>query len=749
MKKKIFALALISCFVLHAGELILAKNGKTDYVIAFAGKPTDVEQYAAKELRFFLKEITGADFQIGSVKPGKSIIIGGSDVKDIKECVIKTENGNVKLYGGGIHGALNAVYELIENKFGCMFLSAWGEMHIPKQKTLKLAEGTYRTKYAFPLRGIISVSYKDHQKKARAFYRNRINMDLDCYYFKTALPMVTLEPGIVNAQVEFCREHSLERFMPAGEGMEFEYSKKAKLELKKKQYFKKHPEWFSMDENGKRVPNRQVCFSNPELKRELEKNAMDFYAEQKKRRGCDGVLQISCNDIAYNMCFCPKCKDLQKKYKCEGAPLFKFMIDLSNKYPDIQFRTLAYQRGQTQSPPVGMVIPKNLSFFFAPINADFANSLVEGEKNQRDLDDLKKWSKLTKKILIWYYPNPYNRAPAQFFIPPPTAMLDRIAADIKLFRDLGIDGPYFEHDSGGVRFGTNFSELQTYVLSKLMQNPDLDVDKLVRRFISAYYGSGAAWVQKYHDELQNEMRNFVKNNGTWDYRSMDSFFLTENNLLRWDSYLTQAEKVTNGNSLFHVKLLRLGLDSTLVSKFSDNVEKRIARMDATFSELHKKRLAHMPARAYAAWKKNMRNRKESKPIPVQFQNKEILVYEVPIGARSMEDKDGSIAMYEKWDGKSFCLGVYDRTTQKYHGFLTVKADSVKDDKYNYYRFSKPVVLTPSLLLFGGKWLMQFPLGEKFQHDSSKMMTQKWHVYVSLKFTSGQVLADRAILVATE
>ena len=72
MKKKIFALALISCFVLHAGELILAKNGKTDYVIAFAGKPTDVEQYAAKELRFFLKEITGADFQIGSVKPGKA-----------------------------------------------------------------------------------------------------------------------------------------------------------------------------------------------------------------------------------------------------------------------------------------------------------------------------------------------------------------------------------------------------------------------------------------------------------------------------------------------------------------------------------------------------------------------------------------------------------------------------------------------------------------------------------------------------
>ena len=207
--------------------------------------------------------------------------------------------------------------------------------------------------------------------------------------------------------------------------------------------------------------------------------------------------------------------------------------------------------------------------------------------------------------------------------------------------------------------------------------------------------------------------------------------------------------MTNGNSLFHVKLLRLGLDSTLVSKFSDDVENRIARMDATFSELHKKRLAHMPVKAYAAWKKNMRTRKEPKPIPAQFQNKEILVYEVPIGARSMEDKDGSTAMYEKWDGKSFRLGVYDRITKKYHGFLTIKADSVKDDKYNYYRFSKPVVLTPSLLLFGGKWLMQFPLGEKFQHDSSKMMTQKWHVYVSLKFTSGQVLADRAILVAAE
>lgn len=40
---------------------------------------------------------------------------------------------------------------------------------------------------------------------------------------------------------------------------------------RKRGYFAEHPEFFSMDRNGKRVKT-QLCFSNPELRGELIRN---------------------------------------------------------------------------------------------------------------------------------------------------------------------------------------------------------------------------------------------------------------------------------------------------------------------------------------------------------------------------------------------------------------------------------------------------------------------------------------------
>ena len=66
MRFTFFLIAVFSSVILSAAPLKLAENGKTDYTIVVPSNASAVDQFAAKELAFFLKEITGAVFPIAN-----------------------------------------------------------------------------------------------------------------------------------------------------------------------------------------------------------------------------------------------------------------------------------------------------------------------------------------------------------------------------------------------------------------------------------------------------------------------------------------------------------------------------------------------------------------------------------------------------------------------------------------------------------------------------------------------------------
>lgn len=757
MHKLSVILLAAAAFCAFGAPLKLAENGKTNYSIVLNKNASNVDKLAAKELAFFLKKMTDADFAVTTEKKSPAIFIGhakGAKLADDVN-VVETSNKDLLLYGGGVHGNLWAVYELLENHFGCIFFNAFGDFYAPKKAVLTLNEVKKETKYAFPIRAIMNYFYKDKNLMSLSLYRNRQNVLLHAYNHPR---YPGKEPGIVCKFETYIGSHSLFEFIPpgvkelkTGHGTGFH---RALPELHDKRYFITNPEFFSMDKSGKRVHNRQLCFSNPALRRELEKNIRMYYDKHFKRtNGLKGHIEISCNDIAYQLCFCPQCTAQEKEYGTPGAVLLLALSDIALRNKDITFRTLAYQRTQTQHPPRKKInIPDNLIIVFAPINGDYSKPLDQGKINAVDLNDFNKWSMMTKNILFWYYPCPYNRNRDVFFCEPPNVLAKRFARDWQIMRKNGILGPYVEHDAGGIMLGTNFSELQGWLMLKLAQNPDLDVDKNIRKYISAFYGPAAPAVQEYFNALSAELDKFTSKGGSWNYRAIDASYLTRNNLLAWDKLIDKAEKAAKDEYSFRVRLLRIGLDCTIVSKLGDNSAKRIARIRSTMKEMQKKRPVNVNWKGFDSWSKNVESRTKELPLPAEFANvKGVIVVNVPERGKTIKAHKGANlnrAFLEKYNGKNFRVGLYDKESKKYPAGRIISAKELKNGVFGLYLVNrKPVTLTPSTICYGGSWYMNFNVGDAaVQRDNAESLAQKFNIYVSMKAEKGEIFSDRAFIV---
>ena len=73
--KKLFYLAMLmlSAASLYAADFKFAENGKTDYVIAIPEKLAKFDRQAADELRYYLGNMSGADFNIVRVRANEQI----------------------------------------------------------------------------------------------------------------------------------------------------------------------------------------------------------------------------------------------------------------------------------------------------------------------------------------------------------------------------------------------------------------------------------------------------------------------------------------------------------------------------------------------------------------------------------------------------------------------------------------------------------------------------------------------------
>lgn len=769
--KKIYSILLaVTAFwqCLAAAEIELAKDGKTSYVIVTADKAAQLEKLAAADLQYFLKQVTGADFKIvkkSAAPAAKRIFVGmigeaGKLAKQHKladqNAVVQCVGNDIYIYGKGKQGTLYAAYEFIEKYLGCRFLDAHGFTYSPQKAKLTVPAETHIARYAFPVRSLMTYIYPDTEKATLFLLRNRQNFDLQGQYNKNGNVYKLLLP-----------HHSMPMLLPP-----FKYEKRVvkhlhpPVWLRDKAYFETNPEYFSLDEKGKRVPDRHLCFSNPDLQKELTKNILRLYNELKNKPANQGrvlLMNVSSYDKAYKLCYCPKCAEVQEKYNSAGATLILYLIDLAKNNPDIIFYTDAYQRSLTQIPPaLKEKLPDNLIINIAPINAHFSHSWAATSLNRLTRDDIINWSKLTKRVLLWYYPNPYIRDGR--FIADPAVAMERISRDIRFLRDCGIEGTFFEHDAGGLSEHTNFTALQSYVMLKLFQNPDLDHNKLAKEFIALYYGKAAGAVQKYYNDLDLAHRKFTASGKTWNH-SYSNHYLTIEQMKEWNKLLENAQKSVDGEHAFHLKLLRIGLDAAIIEYLRLDFDKKLFdecknRMRSTIKELSSKRQIRKVRRQtlserFEKWISDIENSRKAKPVHAELAklgSKNIVIIEPELKKfESRFLKADGLANYGMAlsthlpDIGNFIASITKAGDNKTFD-MKIPAAKIARNDYAVYKFSA-VKLTPDSAV---KIMNAFsiPIGKVANYDDLASLNTKWDVYLSLRYDGRfrNIYCDRIYLV---
>ena len=739
------------------------------YSIVTRGDASPCETFAAEELQTHLRLALGVDVPIVTRTPedGEVFELGTDRAKSVigearvaalrdEESIYVVKDGVVAIAGGGAAGLCYGVYTYLEQELGARWFDQESDPVIRRVAKLDFRPREYGEKPRLDYRMILCAGENRHpDSRDRLFYfRNRSNQ-IDNNYLNCArtdlngrLPvrMIEVSPGC----------HSLFLYLPPQPkarrtGTEGYHSDRDEG------YFADHPEWYTLNRDGKRVETMQLCLTNPGLRRKLTENIL----ERIGRKGGKGFFDCSAQDVPGEFCYCPNCLALSKKYGSKGAPLFDYLHELAPivkaRYPEATIHFLVYRKEQTQRPPVGMPPwPDNLAAVFAPIDNDFAQDYAH-PNNLDSLEDLKNWCRLVK-VWTWYYPFTYGGSGM------PKAGLRRAAVDMRLAIEAGLDGGYIEHDVG-TREGLTFADAQTWMLLQHMRNPDTDWKTLRREFFDFSYGAASDAMIAYSDFIEAKLSgqmNFLTWDGGLPWRP------TDEELRRYTKLFDEAERLVadDADRLQRVREVRLCWDALCLVKSCPDLDAVEARVNDTLTKALKRRY-DMPGDQRPAQRRGLlqtvKTRKflasvTVKPLPKEFDGipEDRIFQSYPSGCLKNYTeyvKDAAAATgyavreplkAGKKLPKPYPCGFYDAAGKKF--ILNAKIEE-KDFGSGEYRFHKigtvPMPSNNCIVWFGTSWAMSLKADMCYRPGSA----DTFDVWVSLKFEpDGTVACDRVVFV---
>ena len=584
-----------------SADVQLTTSGRTEYRIVLPSDASDNLKYAAHELKIHLEEASGTHFSVveeAARKNGKQIVLREREPKlENGEFQVRTEGNTLFLTGGGDSGIHHAVHDFLETDCGFIWYDARGGKKVPDLKNFRLPEISRKKKYAFEFRSM-SPDYFFYRPSGRYFlYRNRMNEKI------YLMPLPGMDAGQLNFSKtkiltsggvqDFCRaypsQHTFFDYIPPT-------ANKSRIKnLKDKGYFKTHPEYFSMDQKGKRIA-QQLCFSNPELRAEFKKN---FYEHIRTAPNMN-VFSVTAFDFPGQFCYCKGCQATVRKYQTNGAPVFLFVKELAESvkkdFPKVLMHTFAYRKAQTEIPPKGLTFPDNVIVNFCPIDDDLSKTF-DSKTNAGTWRNLQDWTKICRHVWLYYYVNPWTFGT---LTAPALGNVRRCAHDTVLAARAGVKGGTYSHPVGTPgMFG--FTELQSYLMARLMYDPDLDIEFMIDDFMKFEYGAAAPLMKQYLNEQEKvagETGVFVKWNaskGTWN------LFVKSHDVVRWQGYFDRMEKLTQSNPeiLFSIQRVRFPLDIMTLCFFR-RIKKEMPQFGTNVKDLAERirRVGHKALSAY-------------------------------------------------------------------------------------------------------------------------------------------------------
>jgi len=464
----------------NAGKRVvhnLFENGGTEYSIVVGEDASESEKWAAEELQHWLKEASGAEFPIGkddAELADREIAVGfnrhalkllGAELRPPQSSdesfTYKNVGPSIVIWGGEDRGTMYGVMTFLERELGCRWYTP-RVTAVPKKERFSFDYLYHTESPGIRVRNDFYFEAFDPTWAAR----NKVNGEL------TFGPPREQVGGVES----YWAVHTFYVFMPPSE------------------FFGEHPEYYS-EIDGKRVHERgQLCLTNPDVLRIVTERLKKTMREQPEHL----IYSVSQNDW-HGACQCKNCQAIVQREESEAGPVIWFVNQVAEaiekEFPDKFVGTLAYS--YTRKPCKTLKPRHNVVVRLCSIECCFAHPFHGCPENATFVADLEGWSAVAPHLYIWDYVVNFGH----YILPYPNFRV--LQPNIQAFRDnhaIGIMEQAAYQSRGG-----EFAELRAYVISKLLWDPECDVEKVIDDFMSGYYGRSGQHVRRYFDLLHGRI----------------------------------------------------------------------------------------------------------------------------------------------------------------------------------------------------------------------------------------------------
>jgi hypothetical protein len=505
--------------------------GSMQIVVPLAS--TAIEIKAASELSRYLEMITGVLIPVVSEQTSMhpaGFIIGNSNLipasenpssasppsADPDSYFIRTNGSHVLITGGSHKGVLYGVYEFLERYAGCRFWAPGAES-VPKKGNLVIPMIDLKGEPAFASRetyyaGMDEQDFTDKMRSDRNAWKGGENWGMWVHTMFTLVP-----PD---------------------------------------KYFGPHPEYYALMA-GKRTKT-QLCLTNPDVL----KITIDELGRRMKERPDAKYWSVSQMDT-YGSCECDACKAIDEREGSASGTMIEFVNKVAEAFPEKVISTLAYQ--YTRSAPKHMKPAANVNIMLCTIECDRARPISSDTGSGSFFRDIRDWSKIAGNILVWDYVIQFTNMIAPF------PNLQVLQPNIQLFKKYGATA-VFEQGCHGT-YSEN-QELRQYLISKLLWNPELNVDSLTTQFLMGYYGAAGPFIGKYLADMERSL--LASGKTLWIYagpmQETDAF-LGSDMVKDYNRLFEEAEKAVAGDTvlLSRVAKARLPLQYAILEIAQKNI----------------------------------------------------------------------------------------------------------------------------------------------------------------------------------
>jgi hypothetical protein len=510
--------------------IVLTDNEVSRYRIVVPSAATESEMKASKVLQDYLLQISGAALPVIAADKHRSpyeIVLGQNErleqagvsinLNTLKEdgFVIRTDSMRLFIIGGNEKGTLYGVYAFLEKYLGCRMYSPKVKI-IPKQKKIVLG------------------SINDRQIPVIGFRDTHYRVTWDAEY----IDWHKLDHDEKGERPDWGMwVHTFNALVPP--------------EI----YYEQHPEYFAMVK-GKRIPT-QLCLTNPRVLDLTIQNLRQKIAQNPDAK----YWSVSQNDNK-DYCTCDQCKAIDDREGSPSGSIVNFVNQVADQFPEKMISTLAYEYGRHA--PKTLKPRDNVNIMLCSIEAYRHKAITEDPASADFVKDVEDWGRIAKDIIVWDYVIQFNNLLSPF------PNLHVLQPNIQFFAQHNVNAMF---EQGNREVGGEFAALRGYLISKLLWNPNENVDTLMNDFLGGFYGAAAKPIRQYIDEMREALLSSGKPLRIFGtpIEAAESY-LTPAHIERYEKLFNQAEQLVADSTqlLERVRIARLPLEFAIMEQAKKN-----------------------------------------------------------------------------------------------------------------------------------------------------------------------------------